>query len=63
MSMSGLQPTLGLYNMLIKAWAKTGEAGEVRAVMMTMRNAGLQPDLISWAGLLHAHAKAVQPGK
>ena len=63
MSMFGLQPTLGLYNILIKAWAKSGEAGEVRAVMKTMRSAGLQPDLISWAGLLHAHAKAVQPGK
>lgn len=61
--MSGLQPTLGMCNILIKAWAKTGEAGEVRAVMMDMRNAGLQPDIISWGGLLHAHAKAVQPGK
>lgn len=52
-----------LCNILIKAWGKTGEPGEVRAVMMNMRNEGMQLDIISWGGLLHAYAKAVQPGK
>ena len=50
-------------NTLIKGWAKTGEPGEVRAVMLNMRNEGLQPDVQSWAGLVHAYAIAQQPGK
>ena len=58
-----LQPTLAMCNTLIKGWAKTGEPGEVRAIMMNMRNEGFQPDAVSWRGLVHAHAVAGQPGR
>ena len=58
-----MQPSGHMWTSLACAWSKIGDAGEVRAVMADMRNAGLVPDAYLWNSLIHAHAMSFQPGR
>ena len=63
MLLACLQPSLMLCNQLTNAWSKTGTAGEIRAVMASMRLMGMRPDVYTWSSLVHAHAVARQTGR
>ena len=52
-----------LCNQLANAWSKTGAAGEIRAVMASMRLMSMRPDVYTWSSLVHAHAVARQTGR
>ncbi len=63
MLLACVQPSLVLCNQLTNAWSKTGAAGEIRAVMASMRLMGMRPDVYTWSSLVHAHAVARQTGR
>ena len=63
MLLACMQPSLVLCNQLTNAWSKTGAAGEIRAVMASMRLMGMRPDVYTWSSLVHAHAVARQTGR
>ena len=63
MLLACVQPSPVLCNQLTNAWSKTGAAGEIRAVMASMRLMGMRPDVYTWSSLVHAHAVARQTGR
>jgi len=63
MLLACVQPSLVLCNQLTNAWSKIGAAGEIRAVMASMRLLEMRPDVYTWSSLVHAHAVARQTGR
>ncbi|XP_038987454.1 pentatricopeptide repeat-containing protein At3g18110, chloroplastic [Phoenix dactylifera] len=52
------EPSVQVFNAMMGVYARTGRFAEVQELLNTMRDRGLEPDLVSFNTLINARAKA-----